>query len=200
MEHFFRFIFLLLLFIVSGCSSHYILIKENGTAHVEISLFEQKNDDLASKDSINNNYSKEDLGNYQLAINELYSSELISNFQFDSLNNGSNVERISYDISNVDSLGSYLDPLFGTYFDFKLTDDKLIITGPDGVSNPEDDITGMTNMLEIKAIIAFEKEIKKIITPNDYIKKIDNNTIEINTSVGEMNYNGIGNLIEIIFK
>lgn len=200
MEHFFRFIFLLLLFIVSGCSSHYILIKENGTAHVEISLFEQKNDDLASKDSINNNYSKEDLGNYQLAINELYSSELISNFQFDSLNNGSNVERISYDISNVDSLGSYLDPLFGTYFDFKLTDDKLIITGPDGESNPEDDITGMTNMLEIKAIIAFEKEIKKIITPNDYIKKIDNNTIEINTSVGEMNYNGIGNLIEIIFK
>ena len=191
---------IILVFFILGCSSHQILIKEDGTAHVEINIFDQNNEDITSEDSLNNDYNKKDLGNYQLTINELYSSDIISNFQYDTLSNKSNGEKITFDISYVDSLGYYLDPLFGTYYDFKLTFDKLIINGSDGKSNPEDDFTGMTDMLEIKATIFFEKEIKKIITQNDYVKKIDNNTIEIKTSVGEMNYNRIGNRIEIIFK
>ncbi len=192
-------ILLLLSLVFAGCSYH-ILIKEDGSAHVEINIFMNNNEDIASKDSVADNYTKEDLGDYQLAIEEFYSSDIISNFQYDTTTDDENFERITFDISSIDSLGSYLDPIFETYLKFKLTSDRLIIMGPDGNSNPEDDITGFTNMLEINATIEFEKDIKQIITQNNYVKKIDNNTLEVNTSLGEMYYNGIGNRIEIIFK
>ncbi|MDX1350615.1 MAG: hypothetical protein R3279_10230 [Putridiphycobacter sp.] len=164
-------------------------------AHVEISIPEESSEQF---DTVNFNYAKADFEGFDKAIHDFYSTEIISNYLYQSTTG--NGGKISFDISSVDSLGSYLDPLFGTYFEFKMTANKLIIMGPDGKSNPEDDIAGMTNMLSINATIAFEKEISELITVNDYVKKIDDQTIEIKTSVGGMNYNDVGNKIEIFFK
>ncbi len=189
--------YLLLLFspAISSCSTHHIRINENGTAYVEISILEEGMTDL---DSTNVDYSDEDLEALDAQLTEFYSSEIISNYQYDPTDGTAGT--IRFDIASVDSLGSYLDPLFGSSYEFRLTAERLIMIGSEGKSDQEDDFTGMTNMFSIHAIIVFEKEIRKLITVNDYVKQLDNYTIEIKTSVGEMNYNGIGNRIEIIFK
>jgi hypothetical protein len=186
-----------------NCSTQTIYINENGTASVVINLFDSidKNQSVTSeKDATlaidSTEFDKKSLGDYRKSIRELYSSDIISNFIYDTTAN----EIITFDIKHVDSLGTYLDPLFGTSFDFRLTKNKLLITGPDGNSDPEDDITGSTNMIPVYAILKFEKQIKSVTTKNNYIKKIDSQTIEIKTSIGEMNYNGIGNKVEIFFE
>ena len=191
-EYYFLLIFTV---VISGCSTHHILVRENGTAHVVISILEASSEQL---DSTGFDYSKKDVEDLDEVINEFYSSDIITNYQYKTTTG--NAGQIAFDISSADSLGAYLDPLFGNYFEFRLTADKFIINGSDGKFNPEDDISGITNMLSINATIVFEKEIGQIITVNDYVKKIDNNTIEIKTNVGEMNYNEVGNRIEIIFK
>ena len=196
-------IWLLTGILITGCSTQIIYIKKDGTASVEIDFFDtidKSKSNTNEKDSAlaidSTEFDKKSLGDYRKSIRELYSSDVITNFTIDTTAN----EVIKFDIKYVDSLGIYLDPLFGTFFEFELTDDRLLIIGPDGNSDPEDDITGLTNMIPVYALLKFEKTIKNIVTKNKYVKKIDNHTIEIKTSIGEMNYNGIGNKVEIFLE
>jgi len=100
----------------------------------------------------------------------------------------------------VDSLGEFLDPLFGLKAKTSLTNRYFEMIGPTGNMNPEDEICGCTNTLTFKLKITFEKTIEKIETPNEYVKKLDNHSISIETSIGEMNFNGIGNYLKVYLK
>lgn len=196
-------IWLLATICFASCSTQTIHIHENGTASVEINLFETIDEDKNNTNETDTTsaidsteFDKESLGDYRKSIRDLYSSEIITNFKYDTTSN----EIITFNIKDVDSLGMYLDPLFGTFFEFKLAEDKLIITGPDGKADPEDDITGSTNMIPVYARLIFEKQIKNVLTNNNYLKKIDSHTIEIKTNIGEINYSGMGNRVEITFE
>ncbi|MFN8415251.1 MAG: hypothetical protein U0U66_02865 [Cytophagaceae bacterium] len=168
-----------------GCTSYDIIVKRDGSAHVTIVMDGTPAAPTPSDDGFNDNDSLS-FNNFKPIVYNFYQSSLIKNLKIDTTKN----ERITivFDIDKIDSLGKYLSPLIPYPVIFKLTNNRLFIIGSDGKSDPEDDIGGYTNLLTFKMNLKFEKTIKSIKTENSYIKRLDNNTIQIESSIGEMNY------------
>lgn len=188
-------LFVCLLF---SCSEQSILIRENGTASVQLT-FNSTGETTAQQDSLiaNNGLENDTLISKDL-FTEFYNNKLIKDLKI----NDEDTSRIqiNFSIEEVDSLGKFLDPLFGLEAKTTLTNQYFELIGPSGNMNIEDDVCGCTNALTFKLKITFEKTIEKIETQNDYVKKLDNNTISIETSIGEMNFNGIGNKLKVHLK
>jgi hypothetical protein len=169
-----------------GCT-YDILVNRDGSAHVTIVMDGTTAAPTPSDGEFNDNDSLS-FNNLKPLVYNCYKSSVINNLQIDTAKN----EKITivFDIDKIDSLGKYLSPLIPYPVIFKLTNNRLVITGSDGKSDPEDDIGGYTNLLTFKMNLKFEKTIKSIKTENSYVKWVDNKTIQIESSIGEMNYSG----------
>ena len=177
-----------------GCTTQNVLIKNDGSAVVE--LFFNPDSESKKGEDVSDELDSLD---YAELFNEFYSnSDIIEKFMVDSRGKGG--YKISYVVTNIDSLGYYLDPFFGLPIETKMTTKYFEINGPNGKSNPEDDICGCTDMLKFELNLKFEKEIKRIKTKNDYVTQVSSKEVLLKTSVGHLNYNKIGNSIKIYFK
>jgi len=191
---------LFILFFVSlliGCSTQEIQINSDNSAHVKLVLFEFTEEFV--EEDLDDEWEDEPLtipDSMQLSFDKLknaYSSKLIKNLSINQSQKDSSSFVIEFDISPIDSLGNYLDPIFDQRFQTSMNNNSFTFVGSDGLQKIEEDVCGCTNLLTIKSTINFDKNIKKLETKNNYIKQTSTNQIEINTSIGEMNFSGIEN-------
>ena len=95
-----------------------------------------------------------------------YKSELITKKAYGPKDSG-----IAFTISNVDSLGNYLSPLFNKdYFQFRLNGDSLLIR--DGQGNAF--VQQMAGCCNSYIEIILNKKIKNISTKNNFVKQKEN--------------------------
>ncbi len=175
-----------------SCSQREVLIKENGTAIVNITLFEQSNDEIDKMDSVT--VSNDSL---KILFAENYDHPSIQNLKIEDYQTSTN---ISFSMTEIDSLGMFLDPLFGIVAKTKLTNRYFEMIGPKGDMDDEEDVCGCTNALTFQLLLTFEKTISKVKTKNTYIKQIDDHQVLIDTSIGEINFNREKNKVKIYFE
>jgi len=178
---YFYFLFLMVCTFTS-CAIQEIRVNADGTATVNTSFSL-----ILAADSV-------------VTMNELYAyydSEVIEEL---NIGRDSSDAVVTFLTREVDSLGNYMDPLAGYTPQTVLTDDYFELIGPMGDANWEDDICGCTNMLTYQLTLTFEKTIARIETENSYIKQLNAHQVLIDTSVGELNYNGVENRLKVYFK
>jgi hypothetical protein len=176
----------------TSCAVQEIRINADGTATVNTSFNLILAADLTD--------SLELAADSVVTMDELYAyydSEVIEDL---NIGRDSSNAVVTFLTREVDSLGNYMDPLAGYTPQTVLTDEYFELIGPMGDANWEDDICGCTNMLTYQLTLTFEKTIARIETENSYIKQLNAHQVLIDTSVGELNYNGAENRLKVYFK
>lgn len=179
-----------------SCSSQEILVYNDGSALVKTHLFKIEDANYADSILDKNGIEKEEILTID-QLKEYYKSDQIDNLIL-KVNEDNSIET-SFLIKNVDSLGQYLDPFFGNSATIIHSEKSFIIIGSDGNANELDDVCGCTNLLSYELELKFEKPIKNLSTKNAYVNRINSNTVLIQTSIGEMNFNGFPNELKIDF-
>ena len=107
-------LFNLIISILFSCSNHEILVKMNGSAQVKSHFFQldQGVDSMEAQTFLNEIGIKKDTINFLKMFNECYSSYSIKNLTIEK--KISDQYLINYNITNLDSLSKYLDPICGT--------------------------------------------------------------------------------------
>ena len=192
-------LFNLIIQLLCSCSNHEILVKMNGSAQIKSHFFQLDEgvDSMQAQTFLNEIGIKKDTINFLKMFNECYSSSSIKNLTIEKKISDQYI--INYNITNLDSLSKYLDPICGTSPIIHLTDSTFELIGSSGQADPEDDIGGYTNFLTFELKITFEKKIATFKSDQVFAKQINDNQIKIKSSVGEMNYNGKINHIKITF-
>ncbi len=189
-------LFILIILIFFGCSEQKITIKKDGMAIVKMKVLTSATKDNDSMPSSVLQESSNDSVNFEQVTLDFYNQTGVKKLK---VVDGQETE-IMFQTENIDSLGYFLDPVFGLTAQTKLTNDYFEIIGSDGQMDPEEDIGGWTNGFEYKLNLVFEKSIKKMETENDYIKQLDSHNILIETSIGQMNFYGQENKLKVIFE
>lgn len=188
---------MLALFLAACTATYNITIREDYSAHVSFTI--EVGEEGSQEYSL---FDQEDSAEMKMAedtLRQFYASDQITNLAIDVVNGKWIIE---YDIKNIDSLGNYIHPiaLFTYPVQFSHTDKSLVIEGSSGTSSQLEDICGCTDLVKINMNLIFERPIKKIITKNPYCEKVSSTEVQIRTSIGQMDFGGIQNRVEIKLK
>ncbi len=183
---------LLVLSLLSSCTQ-YILIKKDGSAHLEIS------NKIEGEDS-------EDLAEFEEFIDRYHvhkTSSLVSNFKKEKKNG---IYSVQFDVSDVDSLEYFLIPLSrqevdstDSWFDVQMTGNTFTLVQEFDEVDSNGDFEMYGELFGYNGIIEFERKIKSFKSDFPYITQIDKHRIQVKSDMRTISYGKGKYVLEIKF-
>ena len=187
-------LFTSILLVLAACNlNSKVQISKSGATHVDFALTidgvegeeeseeEVKEGDFDEKDSLTAVWKKPYCKNFQLDYNE-------------------SAMNWSFDLDNIDLLGTYITEQFEYKVSFTKKKKSLVVDGEDGNCKTEDDPGGYFSMMKFDFTLSFEQKVVAVQSDCDCAEKIDDHSVRLKGTLGDLRYNQKKNVIKIKLK
>jgi hypothetical protein len=186
-----RFSLLLVVGFLQSCVSVYdIAVDKKGAAHVDLQV------KLVTEDGSFDEMRPDEIDEAKQELDSIYNSPVISNNQYEFTDESID---ISFDISTIDSLGSYISPLYPYPVSFTFNSESLVINGSDGELDPDTALGMYANFIQLEILFHFKKKIKAVECSDNLDIEIQKKSIKLKTTLGNMDFSGKQNSLTIMF-